>query len=49
MSHKAKISGSEKITAIKKYLRGEDSLNHLTNLLDVSFPSIKLCFKLIKR
>ncbi|QDX91923.1 transposase [Brevibacillus laterosporus] len=41
MSHKAKISGSEKIAAIEKYLRGEDSLNHLANLLDVSFPSIK--------
>ncbi len=41
MSHKAKISGSEKIEAIEKYLRGEDSLNHLATLLDVSFPSIK--------
>ncbi|MDT2277858.1 hypothetical protein [Paenibacillus larvae] len=29
MSHKAKVSGSEKIAAVEKYLRGEDSLNHL--------------------
>ncbi|TJY37547.1 transposase [Cohnella pontilimi] len=41
MSHKAKISGFEKIEAIEKYLRGEDSLNHLASLLDVSFTSIK--------
>jgi transposase len=41
MSHKAKISGSEKIATIEKYLRGEDSLNHLAALLDVSFSSIK--------
>lgn len=41
MSHKAKISGSEKIVAIEKYLRGEDSLNHLATLLDVSNTSIR--------
>jgi transposase len=41
MSRKAKISGPEKITAIEKYLRGEDSLNHLATLLNVSYPSIK--------
>jgi transposase len=41
MSHKAKILGSEKIATIEKYLRGEDSLNHLAALLDVSFSSIK--------
>jgi len=41
MSHKAKISGPEKIAAIKKYLRGEDSLSHLATLLDVSYPAIK--------
>lgn len=41
MSHKSKISGPEKIAAIEKYLRGEDSLNHLAALLDVSFTSIK--------
>lgn len=41
MSHKAKISGPEKIAAIKKYLRGEDSLNHLATLLNDSFQSIK--------
>ena len=41
MSHKAKISGSEKIAAIETYLRGEDSLTHLATHLGVSFSSIK--------
>lgn len=41
MSRKAKISGPEKIVAIEKYLRGEDSLNHLATVLDVSYQSIK--------
>lgn len=41
MSHKAKISGSEKVETIEKYLRGEDSLNHLASLLGVSSVSIK--------
>ena len=41
MSHKAKISGPERIAAIEKYLRGEDSLNHLATLLDVNRQSIK--------
>lgn len=41
MTRKAKISGSRKIAAIEKYLRGEDSLNHLASLLAVSFSSIK--------
>lgn len=41
MSRKGKISGLEKIAAIEKYLRGEDSLKHLATLLDVSFPTIK--------
>lgn len=41
MSRKGKISGVEKIAAIEKYLRGEDSLNHLATLLDVSYQSIK--------
>lgn len=41
MSHKAKISGPEKIAAIEKYLRGEDSLNHMATLLDVSSQSIR--------
>ncbi|MDT2237072.1 hypothetical protein P7H19_13255 [Paenibacillus larvae] len=35
MSPKAKVSGSEKIAAVEKYLRGEDSLNHLAALLEV--------------
>ena len=41
MPHKAKISGVEKIETIEKYLRGEDSLNHLATVLDVSYTSIK--------
>ncbi|EGW37309.1 helix-turn-helix domain-containing protein [Desulfosporosinus sp. OT] len=41
MSHKAKISGPERIVAIEKYLRGEDSLNHLATLLGVSYTAIK--------
>lgn len=41
MSHKAKVSGSEKIAAIEKYLRGEDSLKHIAVLLDVHPSSIK--------
>ena len=32
MPHKAKISGVEKIETIEKYLRGEDSLNHLATV-----------------
>ena len=41
MSHKAKIAGIEKIAVIEKYLRGEDSLNHLAILLNVAYSSIK--------
>ena len=41
MSHKSRISVIEKVTAIEKFLRGEDSLNHLATLLEVSYPSIK--------
>ncbi|MDT2247583.1 hypothetical protein P7H16_12590 [Paenibacillus larvae] len=40
MSPKAKVSGSEKIAAVEKYLRGEDSLNHLAALLDVHHSSV---------
>jgi len=40
MSHKAKISGSEKIAAIEKYLHGEDSLNHLARQLGVACVTI---------
>jgi transposase len=40
MSHKAKISGLEKVAAIETYLRGEDSLNHLATLLGVAYPSV---------
>jgi transposase len=41
MSHKTKIIGTEKIAAIEKYLRGENSLNHLATLLGVNYSSIK--------
>ena len=41
MSRKSKIPGTEKILAIEKYLRGEDSLNHLASLLDVDYSSIR--------
>jgi transposase len=41
MSRQAKISGSEKIAAIEKYLRGEDSLSHLATLLDIHPASIR--------
>uniref|UniRef100_UPI0024051C51 transposase n=1 Tax=Paenibacillus larvae TaxID=1464 RepID=UPI0024051C51 len=41
MSPKAKVSGSEKIAAVEKYLRGEDSLNHLAALLDVHHSSVR--------
>lgn len=41
MSHKAKISGLEKIEAIEKYLRGEDSIYHLASVLDVHRSSVK--------
>lgn len=41
MSRKGKIPGPKKISAIEKYLRGEDSLNHLATLLDVAFSTIK--------
>ncbi|MEV3585961.1 transposase [Paenibacillus larvae] len=41
MSHKAKVSGSEKIAAVEKYLRVEDSLNHLAALLDVRHSSVR--------
>ncbi|MDT2248162.1 hypothetical protein P7H16_16085 [Paenibacillus larvae] len=40
MSYKAKVSGSEKIAAVEKYLRGEDSLNHLA-ALDVHHSSVR--------
>lgn len=43
--HKTKISGPEKIAAIEKYLRGEDSLNHLAALLGVDFQTIKQWLK----
>lgn len=41
MPYKAKISGTEKIATIEKYLRGEGSLRYLANLLDVTHQSIQ--------
>lgn len=41
MPQKSKVSGEEKIAAIEKYLRGEDSLNHLAFLLDVRHHTIQ--------
>ncbi|MPM33381.1 hypothetical protein SDC9_79955 [bioreactor metagenome] len=41
MPHKTKISGVEKIATIEKYLRGEDSINHLAMLLEVHPESVK--------
>jgi len=41
MSHKARIPGSDKIAAIEKYLKGEDSLNHTAVLLGVPYSSVK--------
>jgi hypothetical protein len=41
MSHKAKISGPEKIATIEKYLRGEDSIYHLANLLNVQKSTVR--------
>ncbi|MDT2261545.1 helix-turn-helix domain-containing protein [Paenibacillus larvae] len=40
MSHKAKVSGSEKIAAVEKYLRGEDS-PIICVLLDVRHSSVR--------
>ena len=41
MSHKSKISGAERISGVEKYLRWEDSVNHLATLLDVAYSSVK--------
>lgn len=41
MYHKVKISSTEKIATIEKYLRGEDSLNHLATLLSVHVSSMQ--------
>jgi transposase len=40
MSRKAKVSGREKIAAVEKYLRGEDSLYHLAFQLNVNKSSL---------
>jgi transposase len=39
LSHRSRVSGPEKIAAIEKYLRGEDTLSHLARLLSVDFKS----------
>lgn len=41
MSRRGKISGAERIVAIEKYIRGEDSLNHIATQLGVSYKAIK--------
>lgn len=41
MSLKPKVSGEEKIAAIEKYLRGEDSLHHLAVLLGVRHHTVQ--------
>lgn len=45
MSRKSKIPGSEKISTIEKYLRGEDSLNHLSTILGVHLSSVQQWLK----
>ncbi|MDT2236125.1 hypothetical protein P7H19_07165 [Paenibacillus larvae] len=49
MSPKAKVSGSEKIAAVEKYLRVEDSLNRLAALLDVRHSSVRQWLRLTSR
>ena len=44
MSHRVKISGPEKIAAIEKYLRGEDSLNHIATQLGVHNKTVQQWF-----
>lgn len=41
MSRKGKIIGAEKIAAIEKYLRGEDSLHHLATQLGIDYSNLK--------
>jgi transposase-like protein len=41
MGRKSKIASFKKIEVIEKYLRGEDSLNHLAEVINVSYASIK--------
>lgn len=40
MSRKSKITDSEMIITVEKYLRGEDSINHLAALLEVDRKSV---------
>lgn len=39
MGRKSKISGIKIIEVIEEYLRGEDSLNHLAEMLNVSWTN----------
>lgn len=41
MGRKPKISGYEKIAVIEKFLRGEDSLNHIATLLGIQHSSVR--------
>ena len=45
MSRKGKISTEKKIAAIEKYLRGEDSLNHLATMLGVHHSTVQQWLK----
>ncbi|GIP32597.1 helix-turn-helix domain-containing protein [Paenibacillus sp. J2TS4] len=40
MSRKSKLSTAEKIAAVEKYLRGEDSLKHIASQLNVNKSSL---------
>lgn len=44
MSQKTKVPGPEKIATIEKYLRGEDSINHLATVLGVYTSSVQKWF-----
>ncbi|MBS4021516.1 MAG: helix-turn-helix domain-containing protein [Clostridiales bacterium] len=41
MPHWVKVSGPDKVAAIEKYLRDEDSLSHIATQLGVRVPSIR--------
>jgi hypothetical protein len=48
MSHKAKLSGPEKIATIEKYLHGEDSLNEcpfVVQPLSITFTKVAVLLK----
>lgn len=41
MGRKAKVSYEQKLYAVKTYLAGQDSINHLANILGVDFETVK--------